>query len=286
MIKLFTDTSANLPVELINSHGIRVLPFAYTVDGIAADYSYDMDFDGQGFYNAMRAGADVKTSLINVGSFIAAFEEVLSAGDEVLYIGMSGGISGTANSAAIAVNELRGQYPQRSIAAIDTYAASLGEGLLVLDAAEMIAAGENFDSIVEATLTKRATLCQYFTVDDLVYLKKGGRLSGTAAFIGNILHIKPLLMGDDTGHIILCGKVRGRKHALSALADKYEALCCDKGARIGIAHADDEAGALWLLDRLRERGLTGECVFVCYEPVTGSHVGPGTIALFYPGIHK
>ena len=286
MIKLFTDTSANLPIQLIHKYGIGVIPYEYTVDGVTAEYSAETDFDGVAFYNAMRAGADVKTCLINMGKFIEAFEPELEAGNDIIYIGMSGGISSTASVAAITTSELQGRYPQRKLLAFDTYAASLGEGLMVLRAAEMLEAGADFEAVSQMLHTMRPNMCQYFTVDDLKYLRKGGRITGAAAVIGSVLHIKPILQGDDTGHIILCGKVRGRKNALKQLAEKYDELCADKGGQIGIAHADDEVGTAYLIEKLREKGFTGECLTVCYEPVTGSHVGPGTIALFYPGIHK
>lgn len=286
MIKLFTDTSANLPLQLIRKYGIQVIPFAYTVDDVSADYSAETDFDGPAFYNAMRAGADVKTCLINMGKFNDAFEPELKAGNDIIYIGMSGGISSTASVAAITAGELRERYPQRKILSFDTYAASLGEGLMVLKAAEMIRQRQDFEAISEMLFALRPNMCQYFTVDDLKYLRKGGRISGAAAVIGSVLHIKPILQGDDTGHIILCGKVRGRKNALGHLAEKYDELCADKSGQIGIAHADDEAGTAYLIEKLREKGFTGDCLTVCYEPVTGSHVGPGTIALFYPGMHK
>lgn len=286
MIKLFTDTSANLPIQLIHKYGIGVIPYEYTVDGVTAEYSAETDFDGVAFYNAMRAGADVKTCLINMGKFIEAFEPELEAGNDIIYIGMSGGISSTASVAAITTSELQGRYPQRKLLAFDTYAASLGEGLMVLRAAEMLEAGADFEAVSQMLHTMRPNMCQYFTVDDLKYLRKGGRITGAAAVIGSVLHIKPILQGDDTGHIILCGKVRGRKNALKQLAEKYDELCADKSGQIGIAHADDEVGTAYLIEKLREKGFTGECLTVCYEPVTGSHVGPGTIALFYPGIHK
>lgn len=286
MIKLFTDTSANLPIQLIHKYGIGVIPFEYTVDGVTAEYSAETDFDGVAFYNAMRAGADVKTCLINMGKYIEAFEPELEAGNDIIYIGMSGGISSTASIAAITTSELQGRYPQRKLLAFDTYAASLGEGLMVLRAAEMLEAGADFEAVGQMLHTMRPNMCQYFTVDDLKYLRKGGRITGAAAVIGSVLHIKPILQGDDTGHIILCGKVRGRKNALKQLAEKYDELCADKSGQIGIAHADDEEGTAYLIEKLREKGFTGECLTVCYEPVTGSHVGPGTIALFYPGIRK
>ena len=147
----------------------------------------------------------------------------------------------------------------------------------------MLENGAPFSLIVEQISRRRHTMCQYFTVDDLAYLERGGRVSKAAAIVGTVLKIKPLLRGDDEGKIVQCGKTRGRKQSLTALADFYEKLVADKSEEIGIAHADDAAGAQFLLDALRQRGFTGECLTVCYEPVTGSHVGPGghVLRVFY-----
>ena len=263
MTKLYTDTSANLPLALLREYDIAVIPFSYTVNGVAEDYNEETDFDGKAFYDAMRRGAEVKTSMVNPATAAAFFERALAQGDDVLYVGMSGGISGTAHAAALAAEELREKYPHAKIMTIDTYAASLGEGLQVLEAAEL-----------------------FFTVDDLNYLKRGGRISGAAALVGSVLGIKPILRGDETGHIVSCGKVRGNKKAYAELADYFDKRALDKTARIGIAHADNREGTDYLLGLLRERGFTGECLEVYYEPVTGAHVGPGTVALFFYGTEK
>ena len=286
MIKLFTDTSANLPAELIKKHGLTVVGFSYSVNGVEVKEDPEADFDGKAFYGAMREGAQVKTAMVNIGTFTEAMDAELSAGNDIIYIGMSGGISGTAHAARVAAEDLSEIYPERRIAVIDTLAASLGEGLQVLEAAEMLEAGASFDGIVDTVNKKRLTMCQYFTVDDLEYLKRGGRISKVASVVGTVLRIKPLLTGNDEGKIVLCGKARGRRQSLMDLAERYEALVRHKDERIGIAHADDEAGAAILLGLLRSKGFTGECITVCYEPVTGAHVGPGTVALFFRGIHK
>lgn len=286
MIKLFTDTSANLPVSIIREYGIEVVPFSYTVNGKEVPYSAETDFNGKAFYEAMRAGAEVKTSMINVSDFIAAFEQWIAKGDAVIYVGMSGGISGTANSAKLAAEELLEKYPAAKIAAIDTYAASLGEGFLVIETAKMIERGDPFLKIVKKIELLRKNMCQFFTVDDLAYLRKGGRISGAAAVVGTVLNIKPILRGDENGKIVLCGKIRGFNKSMEALANKYDELVFDKTADVGIAHADNPEGAQRLEDILRTKGFSGELLKVVYEPVTGSHVGPGTIALFFMGEHK
>ena len=262
MIQIFTDTSANLPAAYIQKYSLRVIPLTYFVDGVEAHQDPAVDFDGKAYYDAMRSGTPVSTAMINLAAFLEPLHAALAAGDDVIYIG-------TAHAAAMAVQELQEEFPERKIAAIDTYAASLGEGLLVIEAARMLENGAPFSLIVEQISRRRHTMCQYFTVDDLAYLERGGRVSKAAAIVGTVLKIKPLLRGDDEGKIVLCGKTRGRK-----------------SEEIGIAHADDAAGAQFLLDALRQRGFTGECLTVCYEPVTGSHVGPGTVALFFQGIHR
>lgn len=286
MTRIFTDTSANLPLELVQKYKLTVLPFSYTVGDQEFTPEDSAEFDGKAFYDAMRSGADVKTAMIPLGTFMDGFRAALEAGDDVLYVGMSGGISGTAQAAAIAAGELTERYPERRIVTIDTYAASLGEGLQVLEAAEMIEEGKSLEEIKEQLLVRRPHMCQFFTVDDLAYLKRGGRISGATALIGTVLSIKPILRGDETGHIVSCGKVRGLKRAYAELANYFDTRALDKSESIGIAHADNAEGAQALLALLREKGFTGECLNVVYEPVTGAHVGPGTVALFFYGTEK
>ncbi len=284
MTQLFTDTSANLPVEIIDEYGIEVVPFSYTIDGV--EYISEREFDGNAFYAAMRAGSEVKTSMVNAGTFIERFKAALDAGRDVLYIGMSGGISGTANAALMAKQELDEEYPDRKIIVIDTLAASLGEGLFVIKAAEQLNDGVALDAIEEDIRAQVPSMCQSFTVGDLKYLKKTGRVSGAAAIIGNVLSIHPILVGDYEGKIVVKAKVRGMKRTLDALAERYAELALNKTETIGIAHADNEEGKAYLVQRLRDKGLTGKCLSVCYEPVTGSHVGPGTVALFFFGTDR
>ena len=284
MTQLFTDTSANLPVEIIDEYGIEVVPFSYTIDGV--EYIPEREFDGKAFYAAMRAGSEVKTSMVNTGTFIEHFKTALDAGKDVLYIGMSGGISGTANAALMAKQELDEEYPDRKIVVIDTLAASLGEGLFVIKAAEQLKDGAALDTIEEDIRAQVPSMCQSFTVDDLKYLKNTGRVSGAAAIIGNVLSIHPILIGDYEGKIVVKAKVRGMKRTLDALAERYAELALSKTETIGIAHADNEEGKAYLVQRLRDKGLTGKCLSVCYEPVTGSHVGPGTVALFFFGTDR
>ena len=287
MIRLFTDTAANLPLEIIKKYDITVIPFQFTVNGIPLVGDF---FDGKAFYDGMRHGDVVRTSMINTVTYMNYFRGALDQGNDVLYVGMSGGISSTAGSATVAARELSAEYPERLVASIDTFAASLGEGLQVIDAAQMIESGKPFNEIVNSLYEKRDKMCQYFTVDDLKYLVRGGRLTGPGASLvakaGSVLKIKPVLVGDETGHIIVRERKIGRNNSLMCLADNYDRLVSDRRGPVGIAHADDPVGAQILTDALRKRGCESEIMTVVYEPVTGSYVGPGAIALFFPGMFK
>ncbi len=286
MIRLFTDTSSNFSTEMVEKYNVSVIPFSYSINGVTQEYNSFAGFDPKDFYSQMRAGATIKTSMINVVTYIIPFEVALKAGDDVIYIGMSGAVSGSASAADIAAQELAERYPERNIVAIDSLGAGLGEGLLVIRASEMIKEGRSFYDVVNTTTSNIATLCQYFTVDDLKYLKRGGRLSNFEAAVGILLNIKPVLTGDPNGRIVVIGKARGRKSAIATLAEKYDKLARDKSAPIYINHADNEEGANELVAALRAKGFKGEPTIVVYEPVCGSHVGPGALALFFEGTHK
>lgn len=279
MIQIFTDTSANLPAELVAANHLSLLPFRYVLNGQV--YSALADFDGSAYYQAMRNGAEIHTSMIHPHDFTEAFSTALQAGNDVVYVGMSGGISGTFQAAQTAVQALKDSFPDQQIEAIDTCAASLGEGFAAMYAARLAESGETFDRLVAKVRHSCQTMCQFFTVDSLVYLRRSGRISGARAVVGNLLNIKPILLGDETGHIVLDRKVRGRRAAIETLAEEYDRRVADRAATIGIAHADCSEDAELLTTLLRDKGFTGNILSVCYEPVTGSHVGPGALALFF-----
>lgn len=282
MIKLFCDSAANLPTELVKKYSITVVPFIYTVNGVQSN-TYGDRFDGKAYYDGIRSGGLVKTSMINMTTFEAYFEKALSAGNDVLYVGMSGGISGTANAARNAAEELSEKYPDRVIKTIDTLGASLGAGLFVLEAADMIGNGASMDEVTEHINSRIPHMCQCFTVDDLKHLHRSGRLSAGGAIIGGLLGIRPLLLGNEEGKIVMYDKIRGMKQAMDALAARWAEYSLSSTETIGIAHADNDKFADYLLEKIREAGFTGECIMQCYEPTTGAHVGPGAVALFFFG---
>ncbi len=279
MVQIFTDTAANLPMKLLEEYGIRAVPLTYEVDGVEPDHS--IDFNGPAFYEAMRKGAEVKTSMVNPQKAAQAMEESLQAGLDVLYLGISGGISGSCWGVGVQCRELAEKYGEDRIAVLDTRGASLGEGMVVIETAKRAGAGESLSQLVEFAKSRCACMQQFFVVDDLKYLHKGGRISGGARLAGTLLQVKPILRGNEEGKIVLYDKVRGKKKALEALAEVYDKTVDDRSAPIGIAHADAPADALHLQSLLRARGATGEILHVCYEPVTGAHVGPGTVAMFF-----
>lgn len=277
MIRVFTDTAANLPPEVLEKYHIRTLPLTYRVDGELPEG----EFDGPAYYDAIRGGAEVKTAMVNPQDTAEGMEPVLAAGDDLLYIGISGGISGTCWSVGLAADELMAKYPGRQLRVIDSRGASLGEGLIPIEVAKRAQAGATMEELVECVRSMRSRMQQFFVVDDLKYLHKGGRISGGARLAGTLLQVKPILRGDEEGKIVVYEKVRGKKKALEALANIYAQTMNDPEATIGIAHADAPADALHLQSLLRDKGAKGEIMHVCYEPVTGAHVGPGTVALFF-----
>ena len=279
MVRIMTDNAANLPPELREQYNIREICLTYTVDGRLVDGSTSLD--GHDFYEALRRGAEVKTSMISPAAAREAIEPALAAGDDVLFLGISGGVSGTCWGVGLVAQELAAEYPGRRVQVLDTRGASLGEGLVVLEAAQLAQQGADMDAIVARAETLCGKMRQHFMVDDLKFLRKGGRLSGAAALAGTLLQIKPILQGDENGKIVVRTKERGRKKAMDTLIALYNELVEDKSAPVGISHAAAPAEALHLTTRLRQSGCTGPILSVCHEPVTGAHVGPGMLAVYF-----
>ena len=281
---IVTDTSANLPTPWLKENDVTVIPFSYTVNGRQMQCLDTEAFNGTAFYTAMRNGVGVTTSQINPQAYIDALTPLLEAGQDILFIGMSSGISGSFQSAQIAVSQLRESFPDREFRMVDTLGASLGEGILVLKAIEWRNEGLDLSETARRLLTLRHNMCQIFMVDDLMFLKKTGRVSGAVALVGTMLQIKPLLKGNEKGQIVTYAKARGRRKAIEALARRYaEQVVNAREQVVGIAHADCEKDAALLAELLNRSCPPKEIMTVMYEPVTGSHVGPGTLALFFLG---
>lgn len=280
---LFTDSSSNITPDLAAQWDVRIVSLYYTLDG-GEHPAYDPDFDGRRFYDALRNRAEVRTSMINADQFAQAFEPALAAGEDLIYIGMSSGISGTVQAAAVAAGTLQERYPERRIYVKDTLGASFGEGLFVKKVSEMRAAGKDIDEAAAWVDENVQRMNQVFTVEDLMFLRRGGRLSGMTAVIGTLANVKPILWGSEEGKIVAIDKMIGRKRSLKALADRYANQVIDpEGQTIAIAHSDCEADAQYLVDLIRRQFPKQEVLVRCYEPGTGAHVGPGTVALFFFG---
>lgn len=277
-----TDTSANLPVALVREREIVVVPFSYYVKGQELNCLDTESFDGDAFYESIRSGLEVTTSQVPPQRFVDHFEPLLQAGRDVIFVSMSSGISGSCNSARIAAQQLREDYPQRQVHVVDTLGASLGEGLIAVKAADCRDAGMSLEetlAVLERMITR---MCQVFTVDDLMHLRRGGRLSNFSAVVGTVLHIKPILIGNPNGQIVAIAKLRGRKRAIENLAERYDQLVEDhENAVIGIAQAGCRKDEEYLVSLLNKNKPPKEILRVEYEPVTGSHVGPGALALFF-----
>ncbi len=281
---IVTDASANLPQNLVDHHHIKVVPLSYVLDGkmhTCADLS---TFDGAAYYDRLRARADITTSLVNESEFIARFRPLLKQGQDVLCIVISSGISGTYESASSAAAQLSAEFPDRKLFCVDTLSASLAEGLMVLLACELRDAGENIEAVRDVLTTQRHKMCQVFTVDDLMFLKHGGRLSGTMAIVGTVLHLKPLLKGDEEGRIVAYGKVRGRRASINALAKACrEKVTEPEKQTLCIVHGDCKEDAEALAEILRSSVAPKDILIEIFEPVTGAHAGPGSLALFFFG---
>lgn len=287
-LRIFTDSSANLPEKLVRERNIGVVPLTLMVNGEEMlCYEPGGTFDGEAFYERMRAEdkLELRTSMINSAAFLAAFEPCLKAGDDIVYVAMSSGISGTYFSGETAAEALRAAYPERAIFAVDTLAASLGEGLMVLEAADLRDGGASAAEIASYLGVRRSQMRQHFMVDDLNYLKRGGRISTVVALAGMLLSLRPILAADAEGRIMLDKKVIGRKKALATLGEIFDDGFADApgNCRAGIAHAGCEADAQALADSICARHPGVGFTIVCYEPGTGAHVGPGTVALFFWG---
>ena len=284
MYLVISDTSANLDVEVLRERNIRIIPFTYYLNGEDCVCTDTTSFDGPAFYEAMRNGTRVSTSQIAPQRYVDFFRPFLEEGNDILFVAMSSGLSSSFNSANIAANELKEDFPDRKIRLIDSIGASLGEGLLALKAADFRDEGKSVDEAADILDEMRHRMCNVFTVDELKYLQMTGRLSKISTIVGSMLNIKPLLKGDTEGKIVCFEKTRGRKKAVSELAAFYDKYVQDAGSQIvGIAHADCVDDANRLIELLNRNNPPKEIMTVMYEPVTGSHVGPGTLALFFLG---
>lgn len=279
---LVTDSSANLPEDLIKKFDIKIISLSFFVDNEEyLSYKEDETTDISKFYKMMRSGKVIKTSLINEDTFIKNFEKYLKEGHDILYIGMTSGISGTYNASVLASDSLKEMYPDRRIVTIDSLSVSLGLGLLVYYAALLKEKGKSIDEIKEWIEENKLKMRHQFTVEDLMFLKRGGRIPATVAIIGSVLNIKPLLKVDKTGILVNIGKARGRKNSLDKIFETLECAEDIENQYIGITHGDCIDDVNYLVNKIKEKYKPKDIIINYVDPVIGAHSGPGTMALFF-----
>ncbi len=283
--KIITDSCCDLPVDMIASLDIHMISLNLHFRGETLKDSVTDEI--KTVYDAWRAGEAATTSAVNPQQWAEGIEPVLADGRDALVLTFSSGLSTTYQSAAIAAQELQEKYPQRKIRVVDGLCASLGQGLLVWYACKKRDAGMSVDELADWCENKKLHLCHWFTVDDLMYLKRGGRVSAATALVGTMLQIKPVLHVDDEGHLINVSKVRGRKASIEALAKKMgETALPGENDTVFICHGDCIEDARYLEKLVKEKFGVKE-VFIGYTgAVIGSHSGPGTLALFFLGEHR
>ena len=285
---LLTDSSADLSAELVRDLDIQVLPLSFTIHNKNYyNYPDNRDMNPHEFYIRLRHGEVATTSAMNVAQYTEVMEPFLQQGLDVLILAFSSGLSSTYQSSRLAAEEKKKKYPQRKIFTVDTLCASMGQGLLVYLAARKRQGGASIEEVRDWTETRKLSICHQFTVDDLHFLKRGGRISGATALMGTMLNIKPVLHVDGTGRLVNIGKARGRQAALKALMDKMEQTAIDPHSQtVFISHGDCPEDAQTLAQMVRERFGVREIVINYIGPVIGAHSGPGTLALFYIGTER
>lgn len=285
---ILTDSSADLSADMAQKLNVEVLPLGFVLDNQTyRNYPDNREMDPHVFYERLRAGDVATTNAVNVAQYVEALEPLLQAGKDVLILAFSSGLSTTYNSSRLAVEELSAKYPERKLYTVDTLCASLGQGLLVWYAARERDRGRSIEEVRDWIEEHRLNICHQFTVDDLHFLKRGGRISAATAVVGTMLQIKPVLHVDDEGHLINIGKARGRQASLKALVDRMEETALDSGSlTVFISHGDCLEDAQTVADMVKKR-FGVEDVYINYVgPVIGAHSGPGTVALFYAGTER
>ncbi len=285
---IVTDSCCDMPDALARELNIVVIPMTFTLGGQSyLNYLDWREIAPQAFYQLLRDGKTGVTSAVNPDLFLSTFEPLLRAGEDVLYLGFSSSLSSTYNSGVIAMEELKGKYPDRQILCVDTLCASLGEGLLVYLVAMKQRDGCTLTEAKEYAEKIKLNLCHWFTVDDLAYLKRGGRISASTALLGSVLNIKPILRVDDKGCLVSAGKVRGRKEAIRTLARNIAGTISSGDDRqIFISHGDCESDASDLAKLVRSELGRENILINDIGPVIGTHSGPGTLAIFCLGAHR
>ena len=285
---ILTDSSADLDQSMVQRLDVQVLPLSFILNQTTyRNYPDNREMAPQDFYGRLRQGEAATTAALNVAEYTEALEPLLQAGHDVLILAFSSGLSTTFNSSSIAVEELREKYPERKLYTVDTLCASLGQGLLVYLAAQERAKGKSIEEVRQWAEDYKLSICHQFTVDDLHFLKRGGRVSAATAVVGTMLQIKPVLHVDNEGHLINIAKARGRHASLKALVDKMEQTAINPADQmVFISHGDCLEDAQAVAEMVKARFGVSQVYLNQIGPVIGAHSGPGTVALFYIGTER
>ena len=286
---IMTDSCADLSAAEVQELGVAVVPLHYALDGVEyINYPDHSEMDPAEFFARVSAGADCKTSAVSVGDFVDAMTPVLASGKDILYIAFSGALSTTYQSACIAAEDLRAEFPDAAVEVIDSLSASRGQGRLVM---ETVAEKNKGKSLAEVAAFVREAIphnIHWFTVADLNQLKRGGRISATTALVGTMLNIKPVLRVSEEGKLESVSKSRGIKAALTELVNQMEktgtAPLADQ--TVLICHANCPENVEFVSKLLRERFGVTDIRAEFIGPVIGSHTGMGTLGLFFRGEHR
>ena len=285
---IMTDSCCDLTDQMARELELEVLPLTMHMDG--QDYPNDLAgtaISNQEFYKRIRAGKLATTSAVNVGQFQDAMRRVLESGRDIVCVCFSSALSTTYQSAVIAAEDLRAEFPEAEIHVVDSLSASLGQGLLLYLAVEQKRKGLTAAELAKWVEDNRLTVCHWFTVDDLNFLKRGGRVSATTALLGTMLSIKPIMHTSDEGKLLPVSKARGRKAAIAALLDKIEALGIHPEKQtMFICHADCEEDAKAVAQTIQDRFGTPTVHINYIGPVIGSHTGPNTMGIFFVGTQR
>ncbi len=283
--RIITDSCCDLPEAMYDQLGLGMIPLTLNFRGKESQDLSERFI--KKLYKGMRDGESASTSAVNPDGWATVIEPVLAAGEDILVLAFSSGLSTTYQSAVIAANELREKYPDRKINVVDTLCASLGEGLFVWHACKKRDEGMSLEELTAWCEDNKLNLCHWFTVDDLVYLKRGGRVSAATALVGTMLQIKPVMHVDNEGHLIKVSTARGRKASINALAAKMgETALPGVNDTVFICHGDCIDDAEYLAKLVKEKYGVKEVLIYYTGAVIGSHSGPGTLALFYLGEHR
>lgn len=286
--QLITDATADVSLEILNEiPELEIIPMEIILDGEARVYGPGGNLSAEEFYEGLRQGKYGSTSQINPDTYMRYFEKYLKRGRDILYLSLSTGLSATYHNACGCAEKLKAKYPQRRIRCIDTLCACAGEGLLVYDAAKKWQDGESLEALADWVMKRRLSICHWFTVNTMEFLRKGGRVDAVSAAVGAVLQIKPLLRINEKGELVLAGKPRGRHRAqeekLRHLEDSWDPSI---GRTILIAHGDCYEDAVDLKRRIEARFIEAECMIVPVGPIIGMHTGPGMVACCFWGTKR